>query len=101
MPSWQDHVSFVKGEPYNAWMFLTDGNEILGVTYLTRKREIGVQIFDKHQGQGYGEKAVRLLMERYPRSYYLANVNPHNDKSANLFRKLGFDICQHTYRRRT
>ena len=96
MPSWKDHVKFVNSNPYQAW-YLIKTDEIVGATYLTNLDEIGVFIFLKHRGKGYGPQAVRLLMERHPRERFLANINPDNPVSMAMFGRLGFVHVQNTY----
>ena len=40
---------------------------------------------------------LKLFLKMNPRSRYLANVNPKNDKSSNFFKKNGFKLIQYTY----
>ena len=97
LPSWSSHVKFVESRPYEAWYAIIIDTHIVGATYLTRQREIGIFIFKAYQGQGYGKQAVKMLMEKHP-GPYLANVNPANEKSKKLWESLGGEVIQHTYR---
>lgn len=96
MPTWEDHVAFVDSAPYHAW-FLIEWDGYLGSIYLTHNDEIGVSLFGKHRGQGYAAKAILLLMRKYPRKRYLANINPANEASIRMFERLGFRHIQNTY----
>lgn len=96
MPSYQEHVRFVRSMPYEAWFFIEE-NGLVGACYLTRQNEIGVQVFKAHQGKGYGKAAVNTLMKMHGSRRYLANVNPRNERSSALFMGLGFSLKQHTY----
>lgn len=97
MPCWGDHFRFVESYPYEHWYFIVVDRNVVGACYLTKQNEIGIGVFKFHQGNGYGKRAVRLLMKEHGKRRYLANVNPLNEKSAKLFVDLGFRICQQTY----
>lgn len=97
MPTWDEHVRFVESKPYEAWYFIQDGTRIVGSCYLSKRNEIGIQVFKAHQGKGYATASLQRLMKRHGTINYLANVNPANSRSAALFQKLGFNLVQHTY----
>lgn len=98
MPTWEEHSAFVDSHPYAYWRLLDVDGDIIGACYLTKQNEIGIQIFKAHQGKGYGPMAVRILMDECGHRTYLANINPTNEASIDMFRRLGFDFCQVTYR---
>lgn len=101
MPSWEQHVAYVTSKPHPHWYMVDAGEEdFVGSIYLTHQREIGVGILKRYQGMQYGPMAVRMLMDRVP-GKFLANVNPLNMKSAEMFRKLGFKQLQVTYEKTT
>lgn len=96
MPSVADHEKFVFSIPYLAWYLIEVDGEYVGAVYLSDQREIGVSIFSRHRGNGYGTQAVNLLMQMHP-GRFLANINPSNDASIKFFEKLGFKHIQNTY----
>lgn len=90
LPTWEQHVAFVASRPYAHWYMVDVGAEdFVGAVYLTKAREIGVGILHRYHGAHYGPMAVRLLMDRHP-GRFLANVNPRNVRSIEMFHKLGF-----------
>jgi RimJ/RimL family protein N-acetyltransferase len=103
MPEWEDHVAFVDGEPYLAWYLICEKRVLpctyrkLGMIYLTHNREVGIQIFKRYQGKGYGKGAIQLLMRKHPGKFY-ANINPNNTQSIKFF-ETAFNarLIQHTY----
>lgn len=98
MPSWTEHVKFVRSKPYKSWDFVVFGSEIVGSIYLSKQNEIGVFLFKKHQGKGYGFRAVKLLKAKHPRvERFLANVNPRNRGSIRFFEGMDFRHIQNTY----
>lgn len=104
MPTRIQHNRFVDGygppgDPYKYWALIDVHGEIVGNTYLTSRDEIGIHISGRHQGRGYGPQAVELLMRLFGDREYLANIAPRNERSAAMFRDLGFDLCQVTLRR--
>lgn len=96
MPTFGEHRKFVKSNPYLAWYIIYAGEEAVGSTYITRDNELGIFIFDRFKGRGYGKGAVRLMMDMYGRPLY-ANINPLNDASKEFFTSLGFTPLQVTY----
>ena len=97
MPSKEGHARFVDAQPYEAWYFIKDGEEVVGSIYLSFANEIGVFIFKRHQRKGYARRAIKMLIGTHPAGRYLANINPRNMKSQKLFTDLGFDLVQETY----
>ena len=96
MPTYQEHEAFVESKPYHVWYLIVFDERYVGSIYLTKQREIGVFIFNKFKGNGFGGDAIRLLMEKWP-GKFLANINPDNLYSIELFKKLGFNQIQVTY----
>lgn len=99
MPSFVEHICFVASCPYQAWYFICDPDPV-GACYLSKDDEIGVFVFKAHQGQGYGRKAIELLIEQHGPRRYLANVNPENTPSRALFERMDFKLLQCTFERR-
>lgn len=97
MPTYEEHVQFVKSNPYSKWYIIYDDDKKNGSIYLTKQNEIGIFIKKNMQGHGIGKKAMKLLMEKNPRERYLANVNPKNTKSISFFKKNNFQLIQYTY----
>ena len=96
-PEWDVHVGFVDSKPYRDWSFID--NEPKGAVYLSKQNEIGIFLFKEFQGLGYGPKAIRAMMDRHGPRRYLANINPANERSIEMFGKLGFSLCQYTFER--
>lgn len=98
MPTFDEHIRFIQSKPYEAWYFIENG-ETLGSCYLSKQNEIGVFVFARHRGHGYGKWAVEAIMTKHGKRRYLANINPQNVRSAAMFKTLGFGLLQHTYGR--
>lgn len=90
MPGWDAHCAFVRSRPYPHWYwFETAKGAPAGCVYLTRAREVGIGVLMEHRGQGLAVEAVTKVMRLHP-GRFLANINPANNASLTLFRKLGF-----------
>lgn len=98
MPSIEEHVDFVRSKPYKYWAIVWHNADarMIGAVYLSKQNEIGVQILKEYQRRGYGEWAVREMMQRLSTERYFANINTRNEASLALFRKLGFTDWQVT-----
>ena len=68
----------------------------IGSIYLSKNDEIGIFIKEKYHREGLATKALELLMNKNPRSRYLANVNPKNIKSSKFFKKNNINKCYST-----
>ena len=101
MPSLAEHRKFVKSKPYKAWFLIRAAGSTAGAIYLSKMNEIGVFVFKKHRGKGYGKGAVAALMQKFKGAErFLANVNPANADSIAFFKSFGFRHIQNTYEKR-
>jgi len=98
MPSFAQHVKFVMSKPYSKWYVIEALKNDVGSIYLTKNNEIGIFIKKNFHGKGIASIAIKLLIQKHPRSMYLANVNPKNKKSIQFFKNQKFHLIQHTYK---
>lgn len=97
MPTFRKHVEFVSSKPYKKWYIVYYKNRRMGSIYLSNQDEIGLFLKHGMQGIGIGSKALELLIKQNPKSRYLANVAPKNQRSKDFFKKHGFKLIQYTY----
>ena len=97
MPTYAEHSQFVLSKPYSKWYIIIHKNKKIGNTYLTKTNEIGIFILKITKINGIGRTVLEEIMKMNPRSRYLANVSPKNNKSSNFFKKNGFKLIQYTY----
>jgi len=91
MPSEQEHRAFMRSQPYLAWYIIYDDEDCwVGSIYITRLREVGIQIMESEHRQGYGRRALRVLRDRHP-GKLLANIAIRNASSVNFFVGEGFE----------
>ena len=107
MPTWEEHVKFFNSKPYPLWFLISNGREYVGYISLTNRNEIGIVILKEHHNKGYGSSAVKKLMDEYDLfppipservGKFIANINPLNTKSIEMFERLGFKHIQNTYK---
>jgi RimJ/RimL family protein N-acetyltransferase len=106
MPSFEEHTRFVDSHPYQEWFVIFyEWRNVemgpIGAIYLSKQNEIGIFIAKEYQGKGYGKTAICLLMNRHPGERFLANINPLNERSIDVFLDLGFELKQLTYAKET
>lgn len=104
MPTFSEHVEFVRSRPYLAWYLIGSAEGILvGSIYITRRRELGISIAQAHQRQGHGGLAVREIMRIHEdgNEPFLANINPKNEASIKFWTSMGFELVQVTYGNRS
>ena len=102
-PTFPEHIAFVDSLPYKHWYLIRE-DDWLGAIYINEVeypqetiREVGISLFNKYRGKGYGTEALKMLMERHPGNLY-ANINPDNYPSKMFFtEKFGAKLIQQTY----
>ena len=97
MPTFEEHVKFVKSKPYAKWYVINEGVDKIGSIYLSKQNEIGIFLKKQNQKKGVGTIALNLLIKLNPQSRYLANVSPKNSRSKKFFEKQDFKLIQYTY----
>jgi len=93
MPTFVDHVKFVRGKPYKNWCIVQeeDTNQFLGSIYITNQDEIGIFLFDQFQYKGYGKRILNDVFEICPDiPLFKANIAPLNSASLAFFTNNGF-----------
>ena len=98
MPTWREHCDFVHSHPYEGWFLIEDGGVTRGSVYFTDRREIGIFIFEKYAGMGYGRQAVEFIEEKYGPPIH-ANISIRNAQSVAFFVGLGYEFLQLTLRK--
>ncbi len=97
MPTYSEHVKFVKSKPYSKWYVIENSKTKVGSIYLSKNDEIGIFLKKIYHNMGIGNKALELLIEKNPQERYLANVNPKNSNSIKFFKKNNFKLIQYTF----
>ena len=100
LPTWEEHVEFIKNNTYQSWDIIWVDNVRIGYIYLTDRDEIGIFLDKKFQSNGYGSIAINEFMKKNGKKRYLANISPTNYKSIQFFGKHGFTHIQNTYHRK-
>ena len=97
MPTYEEHVKFVRSQPYSKWYIIEIDGERVGSIYLTNQNEVGIFVEERSHAKGIGSNALNVLIDQNPGLRYLANINPKNKKSIDFFEKSGFVLIQYTY----
>ena len=97
MPSYDEHVHFIKSKPYTKWYVIIKSKGKIGSIYLSKNDEIGIFLSKNYQGLNIGHLALNELIKKNPRKRFLANVNPKNKKSISFFKNNGFKLIQYTF----
>jgi len=97
MPTYKEHVKFVKSKPYTKWYIIEYEKNRVGSIYLSKDNEIGIFLKKGKQKKNIGTTALNILIQKNPRKRYLANINPKNTISKNFFIKNKFYLLSYTY----
>ena len=101
LPTWKEHVNFIKSKPYKEHYVIHNAEEpkdCVGVFYVTHMREIGIFIAEPHRGKGYAVDILKSYMSEHMTEEFYANINPKNEKSIKFFESLDFKHIQNTYK---
>ena len=85
MPSYEEHIEFVRSKPYKNW-YIIDFKGPVGSVYITHKNEIGIFIERPFQGRKLGSAALNLLIAHNPdvETFY-AHIGTYNSRSLAFF----------------
>ncbi len=97
IPSYNEHIEFVKSKPYSNWYIILQDNKKIGTVYISQQDEIGIFVKKEFQSKGIGKKSLEELIKKNPRKKFYANVNPKNLKSIQFFEDFGFKLIQQAY----
>ena len=97
MPTWEEHVKFVKSKPYSKWYIIYNKDEKIGSIYLSKQSEIGIHLLKKYEKESIHLESIKKLMLLNSKIKFRANISPKNKNYIMLFEKLGFKMVQHTY----
>lgn len=90
MPTYDEHVNFVRSKPYKKW-YIIDYRGPVGSIYLTKDNEVGIFIERHNQQRGFGSRAINMLLEDSPDVEVIyANIAPFNSRSLAFFAMKGF-----------
>ena len=99
LPSYNNHVKFIKSKPYAKWLLIECREKILGSVYLSKNNEIAIWI--KKDIKDYKMKIRKKILEevitKFTRKKYLTNINPRNKKIINFYKKNGFKLIYSTF----
>ena len=59
IPSYNEHVNFIKSNPYSNWYIIFENNKKIGTVYLSKENEVGVFIIKKNQRNGIGKESLK------------------------------------------
>ena len=99
LPSYTNHVKFIKSKPYSKWLLIEYGDKIIGSVYLSKNNEIAIWI--KKSIKDYKMEIQRKVLEevitKFTRKKYFVNLNPRNKKMINFYKKNGFKLIYFTF----
>ena len=96
MPSYQEHIEFVKSKPYACWYVVLLNNKKIGSAYISKQNEIGISILNDHD-EVFRQITLDYLLKNNLRNRYIANCSPKNTKLIKFFKKNGFKLVQYSY----
>ena len=99
LPSYANHVKFVKSKPYSKWFLIEYGDKLIGSVYLSKNNEIAIWIkkYLKDPKSIIRKKILQEILTKFRRKKYFANVNPRNKKLINFYKKNEFKLIYFTF----
>ena len=100
LPTWEEHVEFIKNNTYQSWDIIWVDNVRIGNIYLTDRDELGIFLDKKSQSNGYGSIAINEFIKKNGKKRYISNINHTIYKSILFYGKHGFIHIQNTYHKK-
>jgi len=97
MPSYQQHVKFIKSKPYQKWYVIEKNRKKIGTIYFSKQNEIGIHFLPKLSNESIKQKAIQELIRQNPAKKIFTNINPNNTDQINFLKKNGFSLVQYTF----
>ena len=99
LPSYTNHVKFIKSKPYSKWLLIEYGDKIIGSVYLSKNNEIAIWIKKsiKDYKMGVHNKILQEIVTKFTRKKYFTNLNARNKKLINFYKKNGFKLIYFTF----
>ena len=102
--NYEDHISFVKNNPYQNWCIVNNKDSTLGYFYITYDNYIGVSLINEEKSI-YKNIIAKILREYKPnpkidsvrRESFCINSNPNNIILQNALEEIGLRIIQVTF----
>ena len=105
IPSFEDHIKFVKSMPYRYWFLVLKEKEYLGAFYITKNNEISIKLIN--DSDAIFKEILHIIFKNFKplsaipskrNSKFIINLSP-NDKFYNkLLNRIGAEKIQETYR---
>ena len=99
LPSYTNHVKFIKSKPYSKWLLIEYRDKIIGSVYLSKNNEIAIWIKKsiKDYKMGVYKKVLQEIVTKFSRKKYFTNLNARNKKLINFYKKNGFKLIYFTF----
>ena len=69
MPTYDEHVNFVKSKPYSKWYIIFKSEQKVGSIYLTKNNEIGIFLSKKFQVKNIGKFGITVEKQGQDKIY--------------------------------
>ena len=97
MPSYKQHIKFMKSKPYQKWYIIEKNRKKLGAIYFSKQNEIGIHFLPEIQSELISQASIQELIRKNPKKKYFTNVSPKNQRLIKFFEKNGFFLFQYTF----
>ena len=97
MPSYKQHIKFIKSKPYQKWYIIEKNRKKLGTIYFSKQNEIGIHFLPEIQSELISQASIQELIRKNPKKKYFMNVSPKNQRLIKFFEKNGFFLFQYTF----
>ena len=97
MPSYKQHIKFIKSKPYQKWYIIEKNRKKSGAIYFSKQNEIGIHFLPEIQSELISQASIQELIRKNPKKKYFTNVSPKNQRLIKFFEKNGFFLFQYTF----
>ena len=74
IPSYKQHVKFVKSKPYQKWYIIEKNRKKIGAIYFSKQNEIGIHFLPKISSESIRQTAMQKLIKKNPENPFFREL---------------------------
>ena len=104
VPNYDDHLQFVKKNPYRKWFFIRSSKEFIGTIYVTYENNIGINVLNNESlAMKYALMHIFNSIKPLPplasvrNKFFSVTLSPNNKTLKEVLIEIGSELIQETY----
>jgi len=106
LPTFEDHIQFIKNNPYYKWVIVKQDKILIGSIYINKNNSVSIKLMKKYLFQLENvlikfEKSFppQLEIKSYRKEQFFFNVNPKDEVMIKVLENRHYKISQISYQK--